>query len=388
MRIGIASVLGLFVLMATSSSANEEFVSAVAGYSANLDRFKEFKAQYTVTDCKCQTISDMLSGVAVTRSEAHVADWLVKGRLERFVVRTAKAVKDPTAPDSGHLTANSIFDGKLALKLGTRLPVAKLVHHVERADPKEIGTPLSFGHLYRGCDLRSIAQRCVRNEWYAKFNGVIEVAGAKTLAFDVGVPPEKAVEDYEKLVLRVFLDPERGFLPVKFQQIRSSDNIVECVGLITNAKEYSGNRWFPERSVFFLGAGKNVKGDFGFREFQVVQFEPDYSGKDSDFGLTIPGNYQLQLAGNNYALIQTAEDRRVSAIELPKLLHELIESGKQHKEWREEYDAFLTSESRTSRVGLAVLFGTGIVLVVFGFRVWRQRRLGASAQANGKKVMP
>jgi len=329
------------------NTGEREIALAVANLKRNLDGIPQFVCRYTITDCKAPTLEDALLDRNVERGQPswHVV-WIVKKPVERFLAVTEKELLDqpvgrliaPPAIRVGpvvgqmqqvHLKVfkNSLWDGSLLLDVSGGLPVTALQRGVLaglRPHPRSPGTPLE-GEIFNYTEPDSLLKN--QNASRVAFAGVSPNGFWNFDRFDLADQQPK---------VKTALDPKHGFLPVhvaRWAKFANGQGYQDWYA--THFQAIGTDNWFTTRSfhdftqtiVLKVGQKRRVV----FREFKAEHFDAEKKVAEEDLAITIPRGHQIQLEGDNWALIVDKQDRLVSYTQLPQLLKELQASGEDWK---------------------------------------------------------
>jgi hypothetical protein len=262
------------------------------------------------------------------------------------------------------------------------MPIAELMDALGSENLNTMGTPVTYGKLRHGLDLGAMASRHERGELFAEYSGTARVFGRDLLVFKVG-------EARERISNVFYVDPEKGFLPLKVEFFDPSGSPLLATGFMTDIEKCSRGRWFPKRSVlvFNTGAAKNEM--VGYREFKVTAFDTESLLDDKEFSIVIPKGYQLQLRDDNYALLRTGKEETLYLRDLARLLAGLKESS---EKWRRHEEQAAAKARAKAKGNLWVLFvGVPVAALVAGSYLRRRFRRGSvstppTSNASGPHV--
>lgn len=362
-----------FFSLIPAASANEEFLVVADGYKSNLDSIREFVCKFTMTDCTGVTMAGVFSDKqTVVGSRVLYGTWIRKSEAERYWISNSKEFaggSSNASVDKNIISENFLSDGRRVLRSDLGLAVAALQSQGE-GDTKVIGTPVNHGGLIYGIDPWSIAQRCRQGEYTVRFDGKVDIFGVSTLAFSVGPPKEK-------VWLRFFVDPQKGFFPIRVDywdngNVGSEPNMI---GYTTDFRRGSKGGWFPFRSVLVKPQGKSSNA-VRYREYKVAFWDADTKVEDADLAITIPQGYQVQRQNDNWALLGTQHDRKVGVADLDGLERELAESAEHYKRLAKSANDFapIPQAARNNRTFVIATGGiAGLIMLATVYVVWRYR---------------
>jgi hypothetical protein len=182
-------------------------------------------------------------------------------------------------------------------------------------------------------------------------------------------------ESREAVTCRFWLDPDRGFVPIRGSVFASTGEELHRT-YWSDIRKCSGDRWFP---CHWLAISIPRRADAGFsvRELTVTSFEADKRPTPDAFRLTIPGGTQIIDPHTKYALFHLKTDESVRPDEIKKLhdrclltvpvLRALNETAQGENHWP---------------FGTITLICAGSVFALFGGARWYKHRRFRSQAAN------
>jgi hypothetical protein len=297
-----------------------ELAVAAAGYAHNVESFRNFRCRFVINDYEARTLKEAIEGKFV-QSHGPVIEglWIVKGRCERYLLtcdgKIIQDAKDFIARGQGAagqkqgafpscMAKDYLSNGEYHLDRGIFMPVAHLAREGEA--PKPPGSsdinPLRLGHRSPWAYPDALFRKCIEGNWYGRFEGIQEVLGRQAMTFACG-KTKGAIDT------RYFLDPERGFMPIRDDKINPATGKRYTFALVTNFRSCGDGRWFPERSLTFtLGNGPDGPPYRDVREIKLKSLDLDIELDESEFALTIPNGYTVSMPPNPFSLISTDKD--------------------------------------------------------------------------------
>ena len=298
---------------ALTGSERVEMLRAAEWYQRNRDSFRNLKCRYVLKDYGCKTIRDAIQGENLGKDNMTAYGlWVVRGSAERHtlgcdpafienVIATfpkQKAQKiEPglmmaVGPAFPH--ANYLSNGRYTLTVDSSFGTAGFHETSKGRQPHNgLGQTMALGFSYPPYDPGSMLRDVISGKLYGRFECTQVIEGHKALVFAVGKSEKQILE-------RFWLDPGRGFLPIRFEDHDSSTGVLQTVGYITDARQCSGNRWFPTRSFFVnLPRDESLKNSkdnwrLDVRVTTVPFLDANAIPTDEDFVTVIKAGCQLQ----------------------------------------------------------------------------------------------
>ncbi len=334
---------------AVEKLTGREALEAMAdGCQRNSDSFRFFTCRFEVVRQKADTIEDALKGdfhEPTTRiGQTEYGLWLVNGEKVRFDLTndeaTLKATREKmrspepqdvtpqedgsnlmSIPGSAHYyLANAEFTLRYGPVISCVNIANKKVHQMGiRRTPLDMDTLLKGGIATPAWSIRTALKgeivpsfdgsKHYNGRRHVQYDGTEEVNGVRTMAASVGPTPDS-------MMMKYFLDPRRGFLPVHHwsRDPRTGEKMLAL--FITDVKECSGGRWFPMRSVVISNPDSN--GPFSVTEFKVTKLDVDNPPPDDQFYVDVAAGTQVSVP-KEPRLVNLKQDERIGLDQLKPL---------------------------------------------------------------------
>jgi hypothetical protein len=125
------------------------------------------------------------------------------------------------------------------------------------------------------------------------------------------------------------LDPQRGYLPIRYTSKEEGEDYFELVIIIHDAEKLSTGKWFPKRRTYsFRQAPGN---DWLVHESTVSELTE--SPKADDFKVTIPAGTRLQTNSGFREEVTTSALQRVGLEDVEAMIEQLRTARKDNKDF-------------------------------------------------------
>jgi hypothetical protein len=284
-------------------SERAEMLRAAEWYQRNRDSFHNLKCRFVAKDYACKTIKDAIEGKALGR-ETMVNNglWIVRGSEEQYSLGDISVIQRAFADLREHkggaeklsnlavpcLHSDYLSNGRYKLNVAS-IGCADFYEEGKGDQPRgsKLVTPMNLGFLHPPDDLASLLGDAISGKQYGRLEGTQVIDGHKVLVFSVG-------KSRDEIRMRMFLDPARGFLPLRIDSYLPGTDVRHQSSAITDAKQCSGNRWFPMRGVVVLNANQEGKVDLYIRITTVLSLDADTAPADEDFVTVIESGCQVK----------------------------------------------------------------------------------------------
>ncbi len=387
-RFSVSVLLLLVVLRPTrpiAFAADERDALGVMaqGYLSNREAFQWIRCRFRMIRGRAASVEEALKG-NISNPIEYRGLWLVDGPNVRYELVCDPAVlepalkklktgdreegpqvKEPEKRGRRRVTASLPCSSEYCLKnesysLGYSPLIAGGNLH-PKDSPNRGGirvTPFSMDVM--GPDEMSgpanVLQDCVRGKFFGRFDGREEVRGVEVLVASAG-------KTEATLRLKYYLDPNRGFLPIYLWDTNPTTGRKLCEAYITDIKECSHGRWFPERSVVVFGVGATPP--FKTQEIKVLELDVDNRPSKRDFYLDLPAGTQISIPTRSQ-WVTFAQDERVGLDDLQRLHQRCIEYPKTLNglPGAEQPSGLRTALRWTLSVGTLLIVGFVVFMIV------------------------
>jgi hypothetical protein len=215
-----------------------------------------------------------------------------------------------------------------------------------------------------------------KGTYTARYDGTEKVRGVETMV--------ATVTHVEGGYRNLYLDPRRGFLPVRFLATGARDNKVYQQAETLEMRGCSGGRWYPVRSVVFDPEGPPP---FRVEVYDTLEFDVDQAPADAEFHVDIPAKTQVNTTGLErkgpwYYMTTSAE--RVHGKDLPQVFQRIVDSGEKRMAEREGSAGQPPTASTPSRGRLTFLVACAMVILAMAVGLVVLRVRSQRAQRKGR----
>ncbi len=358
------------------------------GYLRNREAFPDIDCRFDYAGGKAATAEEALAGRFIQKEVMNRGRWLVNGpnvlyellctpekteQTERIKKETAE--RDKKDLDSGkQLPDKSVVwvpcvdtlylrNVSYSLRYGPSTLAATLFNKTDNDGAGIRITPFNLDFL--GPDEYSSPASYFRDararQWPANFDGTKRINGVDTLIARVG-PSLEATFGF---------DPARGYLLVYFSYMNAESGNAYLEAYVTEARECSGDRWFPMRTVVIDNPGSSPP--FNVKEVTVLELDVDAEPHADRFRLELPAGVHVVKAGGSEAAgydweeIRHRETMRID--DLAALDKRCVEHGRRYRD--QERKLFDTdgetlgrSGSRSVLVIITLLLAVAVVWLI------------------------
>jgi hypothetical protein len=408
-------VLGFFpvILACEGVQAAEPLGRDALGYmaegaAANREAFTQFRCKFRVTRAKAATYQDALEGKITEPIRLHGL-WLVDGakyryqldcepevmqadlaRFEKFSKERVGKKRD--APPGQYMQGPRIdCDQRLVLKYGEyALSHGRAAHGVANVYAEGMRKPdlrvTPFAMNVMGPDeffspatlLRTSLEG--KGPYTARYDGTEKVRGVETMV--------ATVTYVEGGYWKLYLDPRRGFLPVRFLETGRRDNKVYQQAETLEMRGCSGGRWYPVRSVVvFDPAGPPP---LRVEVYDTLEFDADQAPADAEFHVDIPAKTEVNTTGLERKgpwWYMTTSAERVHGKDLPQVFQRIVDSGEKQLAERGRTEGRQPIPSTPSRGRLTFLVACAIAILAIGVGLVVLRARWKRAQRKGRPAV-
>ncbi|MFO1092252.1 MAG: sigma-70 family RNA polymerase sigma factor [Planctomycetaceae bacterium] len=361
LAVAVAAALGTGAILSSqpADNQNEELRALAEGYSKNRNSFPTIDCRFECTIGKVASLDDAMKlrfMEAVPPFATKHGEWVVSGDRVLYDLQCSPEVAErvraeieaisripQTAAFAEHpLEGNDISylrGSQHSLQYGRFFRVGNLFGPGD-ADAAGIRmTPFNLDLM--GADEQSGPDRMLRDCISGRFVGTVAAPettnAAKCAAVTVG-------HAGGGLISRYVFDPERGFLPVQWTYFENDGRVRFAVHLL-EARECSGGRWFPLRSVCVLdpdGAGPHLA--IGMK---VTSLDVDQEPHDDRFQLALAEGATVYTP-SRIGWVSIDHDRSISPSDLAGLYEQCAQAGKESAERQDAYDDRMDAENRAA----------------------------------------
>lgn len=309
------------IACAQNPSENESR-AAIVGYVSNIRSFTYFKVNYLLTQATAVTFDDALRlkfQSVKTSKGLHCCDGDYES-IELFGSDNQSAESRGPSSKSAkkYRPVEEILSQKFLISPTGTLIFSKGVSTINLyksgSDKGVVDalTPINMGFMGHRC--QSGPDQLISNpsEIVTDFLGKQEIEGSASF----GVRFLQPRYSYERTY---FLDPSRGYLPAKFIG-KYKDK--EVTALLLNAKEYSGGRWFPHKTIVIYESknGNDVK--INATLIEVVGNDIDMRPSAVDISCQFPPNTSAFIVGSK-GRISLKQEERITAHGLSEIFEKV-----------------------------------------------------------------
>jgi len=272
--------------------------AAIAGYVSNYRAFRYYKCRYQKTSARAVSLKAALEGKwtnavsaefrLIVDGDREVSECLAPPPPPPNLAHAKPIPGQPglymmpvTFPGGGHMT-----DGDRELSYSRALQTAGL-HGRQAPYRGRLSTPFSMGAMEIGNRHGPDRLDADGDRWAATYLGseALDSGIVHTVAF------RERHHDRGSLSMRFALDPSRGFLParinVDYLGKPAPAGESKTQAHLMSARECSGQRWFPERTLV-IDAPDKVGDLYSVMEIKLLQLDADERPSDDDFVLDVP----------------------------------------------------------------------------------------------------
>jgi hypothetical protein len=301
-------------------SPESQLRAAAQGYLSNRESFDRFVCRYRIRVGLSRTVADALNGTLSKVTATADATWAVDGSKVLFDIRCEdgvirKAFRENASPQgvSIPLPSNALLDdGSYQLYFSPVGQTAVIQDLQLRRSLIEM-TPFDRGIM--GQDESQSPPRLIETYLRDKLFCRVDLAEEEELK---GCLCLRFGQSENRLHEVHYLDPYRGFLPVQSSIYRPNSTELLCKIFLTAARKCSGDRWFPERSIYVQNPGQ-PNGPYFTREIQVLHLDADVLPAESFFSLLLPKGTILNDGTRLGSQIILDKEERFSLRNLPAL---------------------------------------------------------------------
>jgi len=306
-------------------------VKAVAeGCLANREAFAFLTCKFTFRRGKAQSIESALRGEFLQPDSVVVGKvrWMVDGDRVLYELTTdpkifqeaeAQARKEGAMRFSTPLTSETnLTDGRWKLAYGSSMRSANIIRperpgwdiNISPFSMNMMGPNEAFGpgNMLRGC---------LSGKFFCHSLSTEQVDGLSTVVATIGETNESVRKKY-------WLDPERGFLPIRAASFSASGEELRR-GYWTDLRKSSGARWFPWRAVA-ISKPESHAAEIAVEEIRVSSLDVDKRPPHEAFHVMIPKGTSVSYPGTSLAFFGTKTDERVGLDDIPKLHQRCLDS--------------------------------------------------------------
>ncbi len=167
-------------------------------------------------------------------------------------------------------------------------------------------------------------------------------------------------------------DPKRGFLPIQMRRTKPPVTVY-----VTDAKECSGSRWFPMRTV---AVQSSEQGDIEVLEVLVTRLDVDTPPEDSVFAIDVAEGTRIHDGVNPLSLVSFPDGDQISVEDLTKLAGKMSTAAeKRENERRAEMSVITEVDADTKRGAYRwmLIGGIGVALLLVACLLVRRSRVQA-----------
>ena len=370
---------------AAPENADRDALGVLAeGYSRNRESFDAIDCRFDYAQGKAATIENALAGRFTERFVKQRGHWLVNGRAVLYQLLCAPELREETerikredidrrkSRASGSATPSEYLkvpcldseflrNDSYSLHYAASIRAGNLFSKTDQDGNGIRITPFNVDFLAAdeySNPARYIAE-ALAGQWDAKFDGTKRINGVDTLVARIGA----------KLEVTFGFDPARNFLLVYSSYAGAKPGQRYYEAYVTAARECSGGRWFPMRTVLVRNPDRGPP--FHVREVTVVEVDVDSTPRADRFRLEVPTGVQVSNVGH-VEWITLDHPENVGINDLSLLHQRCVEHGREYEARRKKDEAMFDgagepleqSGSRAALVLACVVFAAGIVWLV------------------------
>ncbi|MEQ8853229.1 hypothetical protein [Gimesia sp.] len=388
---GTLVILLILITSAATNGVNDDILGVLAvGYTRNRESFPVFDCRFEWRDAKAATIEDALAGKFISEAKPLQGHWLVDEENVRYELMCTPEMRKEAedATENPQITEqNEKFEipipcaDNLYLRNKSYLlsygPLTLAANLFGPSDPRTSGVRITpFNPDIMGTEERSSPDRflraCLSGRFVGHFDGTEKINGVDVLAVTIG---ERPGPDGKLVGHKYGFDPDRGHLPVYISDRSPQSGKLLYEAYITEAREFSGERWFPTRVVLILAPESEPP--YQLKELKVSKLDVDLKPSIDRFNLELASGTQVNVIGRTeWTFLK--EDESFTVNDLPALHQRCIAYGQ----------AFLEREKKAKEAGNQpavertatikyLIIGNGCILVIVAilfFLMWKRRR--------------
>jgi len=193
--------------------------------------------------------------------------------------------------------------------------------------------------------------------------GIRNVFGRRCVGHKVEFPSNKSAE--------YFFDIERGYMPIWIESVQHFEKERKVFRMvIPTARELSGGRWFPERTIMY-DAGKP---ESFVQEFVVTSVEADRRPTRDELSITLPaGTHVFESAENRGFHLR--QDEKLSGHDIPELFQKAALNPAKTKK---PMDTAIEHRPAGKSLWFWLLGVGGMLFILFGGYRWYRTRPSAA----------
>jgi hypothetical protein len=329
----IATLTEVVALGQANSDQARTLGTAGEGFISNLEAFEYFTCRWEVLEGKADSLAQAAAGGLrdVVRRDG---TWIVDGTNAFFEMKCDKAVIRRALTDPKNKRDDLVFvpcsnnayltDGNYHLWHAPGAQTAHIVPPTGPRKPRVELTPLDLGLIAMnpGPNLGEMLRQCAKGKLQGRFEGVEAIEGIPTLSFALAQNG-----DYRQ---RYWLDPDRGFLPIRISFYRPGNATRTAEARVLEILRCSKGRWFPKHAVVAMNPDSPPAASY--RVFKVLELELEKRPNAESFSLELPGGTQVNDAKTIGAYVNIANLRVVGLKELKSLHDEVQRSANRGQE--------------------------------------------------------
>lgn len=299
--------------------------AAITAYAANIHAFPFYTCRYRVTKAEAKSpeaaiARQFLNATSYECRESVDGD---KHLYEGFGTPPDPRHKRPIAGQPGAYAVVHFGDSTRYLADGKRElsffpPMATI--NLWRQEKHQRGvnfTPLSMmfiGDRQRGGPDVELAQP---DKYEFQVRGLQEVRSCPVITVRFKYKDSFMLHGKKTFMTRDFsLDPAHGHLPAQMV-LYFNDQIRDLVA-VTDVRECSNGRWFPERSVQVITPDREGS-LYDVHEIQLLELDADHRPKAGDFVHTFPAGTAVCEVDDMSKFFRLKQDEKISVDDLPNL---------------------------------------------------------------------
>jgi hypothetical protein len=302
--------------------------AAITGYAANVHAFSYYQCRYRYVKAQAKSIEDAIRGKFIN-AISHDSRLLVDGDKDLYEGLTPPVLPDlkqavPVAGKKGLFTVPSFVSSDCYLNDGKReMNYCPQLHSVglwssDKGSSKIVAhSPLGMhfvGHRNRrGPDV--LVSQSDRYEMFS--DGMQEIDGQPliTVRFKDRVTYPAQEGPLTSTYLFSF-DIGKGHLPIRMALLWNDKPKIQV--FVTDVRECSNQRWFPERSVMVVIPDK-ANTLFDVSELKLLELDADHHPAAGDFVFTIPAGTSVVDQNNGRRFFKLKQQETIRLEDLPKL---------------------------------------------------------------------
>jgi hypothetical protein len=319
-----------------ASGADKKVVAAkaaIVGYAANVSAFPYYKCRYRCTKGQAKSVEEAIQG-KLTSARFHDNRLLVsdeKDLYEGFAPPPDPKQAVEVPGKKGHFRVmapgNSdryLGDGKREMGYSPVLRAINLyskdTSHYQVSD-----TPLGMGLIGHRSSGGPDVLLTRKDRYDFSVAGMEEVDGRPVVTVRFNDRKTWRRRDETIAFALVFsFDGSRGNLPIRMALLWNEKPRTQV--FVTHARECSGQRWFPERTVV-VDLPDKPGAPCDVLEIKLLELDADQRPDASEFFFTIPAGTSVLRFGEGQKFFRLKQDEKISIEDLPRLFKMVDESA-------------------------------------------------------------